>query len=54
MFSVIGGGDSAAAVSQYGVADKMSFISTGGGASLELLEFGDFPSLRVLRNGKVK
>ena len=53
MYSVIGGGDSAAAVAQYGVADQMDFISTGGGASLELLEFGDFPSLRVLRNRRV-
>lgn len=52
MYSVIGGGDSASAVAQYDVADEMSFISTGGGASLELLEFGDFPSLRVLRDRK--
>jgi len=52
MFSVIGGGDSAAAVAQYQLADHMSFISTGGGASLELLEFGDFPSLRALREKK--
>jgi phosphoglycerate kinase len=47
--SVVGGGDSVSALFQYGLSDDMSFISTGGGASLELVEFGDLPGLRALR-----
>lgn len=48
--TVAGGGDSARAVEQCGVAERVDFLSTGGGASLELLEFGDLPALAALRS----
>ena len=47
--SVVGGGDSVAALASYGLSDDVSFVSTGGGASLELVELGDLPGLRALR-----
>jgi phosphoglycerate kinase len=47
-FSVAGGGDTLAAIDKYGVADRISYISTGGGAFLEFVEGKKLPAVEVL------
>ena len=47
-FTMAGGGDTLAAIAKYGVADKISYISTGGGAFLEFLEGKKLPAVEIL------
>jgi len=48
-FSIAGGGDTLAAVDKYGIADRVSYISTGGGAFLEFLEGKELPAVAALK-----
>jgi phosphoglycerate kinase len=48
-FSVVGGGETVAALHEYGLEDRIDHVSSGGGATLELIEKGDLPGLAALR-----
>ncbi|MCH1513718.1 MAG: phosphoglycerate kinase [Acidimicrobiales bacterium] len=53
-FTFVGGGDSAFAIKKFGFSDSIDHISTGGGATLELIEKGDLPGLMALRESEIE
>jgi len=53
-FSIAGGGDTLAAIAKYGIADRISYISTGGGAFLEFLEGRKLPAVEILEQRALK